>query len=712
MNEKRLISLDDLTAKLRSYNPEVDISLLRKAYFFSHEAHCSQKRREGTPYIGHPLEVASILADMKMDTTTIIAGLLHDTVEDTETKTQDIKDIFGDEVAFLVSALTKLSKIQTMTKEQAKAENFRRMFLAMAEDIRVILIKFVDRLHNMRTLQYLPPSKQRRIARDTLEVYAPLANRLGIGWMKTEFENLSFKYLYPEVYKNLLKKVAKRRESQEGYLNDVAEQVRGRLKEMGIPGEVKGRVKHLYGIYRKMQDQHIPFEQVYDVLGLRVITDTKNHCYEILGIIHSMWKPIHGRFKDFIALPKSNLYQSLHTTVVGPKGERVEFQIRTEEMDRIAEEGIAAHWMYKEGGKVYEKDAKYIKWLREIIQSQKDLGDAREFLEAVKGEVVPDVVYVFTPNGDIKELPVGSTPVDFAYSIHTDVGHRCVGAKVNGRIVPLRYQLQSGDTVEVLTNPSHGPSRDWLNFVVSQRAKARIKHWIKTEERKQSYELGYRMLESEFRKRGLSPSLIKSPEMVEISKAFSMKSPEDLLISVGYGKVSVQQVANKLQPGRKQEEEVPVRKPLKRPGEFRGITIRGIDHVLYNTAHCCYPVPGDRLVGFVTRGKGVTIHRRDCSNFERMAVDDARLVDVSWVADKGITYPAKIYVETVDRPGILASLSSMISSMDVNISHFEGTSTRDSRARFTFLVAVNDRSQVVKLIQKIASIEGVIRVRR
>ncbi|HHN65677.1 MAG TPA: bifunctional (p)ppGpp synthetase/guanosine-3',5'-bis(diphosphate) 3'-pyrophosphohydrolase [Nitrospirae bacterium] len=707
----RLLTLDELTSKVQEYLPDADVSLLRKAYYFSHEAHCSQKRIEGTPYIDHPLSVASMLADMHLDLTSIIAGLLHDTVEDTETNLKDIEELFGSDVAFIVGALTKLSRMQFRTQEEAQAENFRKMFLAMAEDIRVILIKFADRLHNMRTLEHLPPKKQKRIAQETLEIYAPLANRLGIGWMRAEFEDLSFKYLNPDMYKNLLKKVARRREEQEGYINEVAQQVRNKLSEHGIPAEVTGRVKHLYGIYRKMQIQKIPFDQVYDVLGLRIITDTKIHCYEILGLIHSMWRPIPGRFKDYIALPKSNMYQSLHTSVVGPKGERVEFQIRTHDMHRIAEEGIAAHWMYKEGGRVLEKDARYIRWLRELIHSQKELKDAREFLEMVKGEVTPEVVYVFTPRGEIKELPAGSTPVDFAYSIHTEVGHRCIGARVNGRIVSLRYQLQSGDSVEIITSPSHGPSRDWLNFVVTQRARTRIKQWIRGEERKQSLELGYRLLETEMRKKGLSPNIIKSDEMEEIAKSFSLKSTEDLLVSIGYGKVSVHQVIHKFIPEEKEEEIVPIRKRGKEV-EAKGIKIKGIDNILYHTARCCYPIPGDNLIGFVTRGKGVTIHRSDCPNLGRIAVDDARLVDVDWVIDENKTAQARLYVETVDKPGVLASLSALMSSMDVNISHLEANTTHDRRAHLTFIVEVKDKDQLNTLKNKIASTEGVLNVKR
>jgi len=708
MDEKG-VTIDSLVNKVRSYNPEADEGLLRRAYVFSRDAHCSQRRFGGAPYIEHPLSVADILADMRMDVPAIAAGLLHDTIEDTGTTVKDIKDMFGEEIAFLVDSLTKLSRIEFKTKEEAQAENFRKMLLAMSEDIRVILIKFADRLHNMRTLQYLPESKRQRIAAETLEIYAPLANRLGIGWLRIEFEDLSFKFLMPELYDDLVKKVAKRKEEQEGYLKEVAQVVENRLREEGLEGTVYGRVKHYYGIYQKMQNQGITFDQVYDVLGLRIITDTKANCYTIMGLIHSLWLPIPGRFKDYIAMPKSNLYQSLHTTVIGPKGERVEFQIRTEEMHRIAEEGIASHWRYKEKDSIKDRDSRYISWLRELLQSQKELRDAREFLEAVKGEVVPDVVYVFTPKGEIKELPVGSTPVDFAYSIHTQVGHKCIGARVNGRMVPLRYQLNNGDTVEIITSSAHGPSRDWLKFVVTQRAKNRIKQWIKAEEKKQGIELGTRLLEAEMRRHNIKPS-VRTDEMHAIAKSFSMQSLDDLLISIGYGKVSPHQVVNRLLPERPHEE-VPQRtaKPQK---EHRGISIKGIDHILYHTARCCFPVPGDVLVGFVTRGKGVTIHRRDCPNLERLAIDDERFIDVDWRPENGTTSTARLTVETVDKPGVLANLSALISSVNVNISHIEANATQDKRAHIVFNLDIRDKVQLTGLMQKIAQTEGVLSVKR
>jgi guanosine-3',5'-bis(diphosphate) 3'-pyrophosphohydrolase len=708
---KALMTIDALLEKVLAYQPDADVDILKRAYIFSSEAHCSQKRIEGSPYIEHPLAVASILADMKMDIGTVAASLLHDTVEDTETTVKDLRDLFGKEVAFLVEGLTKLSRMEFMTREEAQAENFRKMLLAMSEDLRIILIKFADRLHNMRTLQHLPANKRHRIALETLEIYAPIANRLGIGWMRTELEDLSFRILMPDLYNELVRKVAKRKEEQEEYLKEVTLIVSKKLKAEGIPGKVSWRIKHYYGIYQKMQAQEITFEQVHDVLGLRIITDTKANCYAILGLIHSLWSPVPGRFKDYIGVPKSNMYQSLHTTIIGPRGERVEFQIRTSEMHMIAEHGIASHWRYKEKGRIDEKGDKYISWLRKLIQSQRELSDAKDFLEAVKGEVVPEVIYIFTPKGEIKEMPVGSTPVDFAYSIHSQVGNKCVGAKVNGRIVPLKFALRNGDTVEIITSPAQGPSRDWLKFVVTQRAKSRIKQWIKAEERKQSVELGIKLLEGELRRHDLSVSVLKSEDMQEVLNFFNLPSLEDLHASVGYGKLSAHQIVNKLLP-EKPAEEIPVAKIHKPPKEQKGISIKGVDNVLYHRAKCCFPIPGDNLIGFVTRGKGVTIHRKDCPNLDRLAVDDARLVDVEWKPEGEATSPVRLLVETIDKPGILASLSALISSVNVNISNITASSTEDEKSHITFILAVRDRKQLAALTQKIAQIEGVLKVSR
>jgi GTP pyrophosphokinase len=705
------LTLNGLLDRINSYSPDVHDDILKKAYHFSSEAHCSQKRREGSPFIKHPLAVAYILADMKMDESSIAAGLLHDTIEDTGATVEDIRDIFGTEVSFIVEGLTKLSKMEFKTKKEAQAENFRKMLLAMSEDVRVILIKFADRLHNLRTLQYLPAGKQQRIAQETIDIYAPIANRLGIGWLKTEFEDLGFRFLMPQVYDQMVERVANRKEEQEGYIAEVIKLVNRKLRDEELLGRVSGRVKHYYSIYQKMQQQRITFDQVHDVLGIRVLTDTKANCYAVLGLIHSLWTPIPGKFKDYIGVPKSNLYQSLHTTVLGPKGERVEFQIRTEDMHRLAEEGIASHWKYKEKGELDERSSKYITWLRDLIQVQQEIPDALDFLEEVKGEVVPDVVYVVTPKGEIKEMPLGSTPVDFAYSVHTQVGHRCVGSRVNGKIVPLRYHLKNGDTVEIITSTTHGPSRDWLKFVVTHRAKTRIKQWIKKEERAQGIELGIKLLEGELRRHNLSMSLIKSDEMRQAAKSFTLNTLEDLYVSIGFGKVSPHQVVNRLLPETREEEPQPV-KVRKPPKELKGISIKGLDNILYHTGKCCYPIPGDSLVGFVTIGKGVTIHRKDCPNLERIAFEDSRLVDVTWQISDDARAQARVLVETVDRPGILANLSTLISSINVNISHLSATTSSDRQAHITLIIAVKDNAQLQTLIHKISQIEGVLRVRR
>jgi guanosine-3',5'-bis(diphosphate) 3'-pyrophosphohydrolase len=700
--------IETLLDKVLAYNPKANIDIIKKAYIFSREAHCSQKRVEGSPYIHHPISVANILADMKLDSATIAAGFLHDTVEDTGMSAEDIKEMFGAEIAFLVDAVTKLSKVEFMTREEAQAENFRKMLLAMAKDVRVILIKFADRLHNMRTIEHLSEEKQRRIAKETLDIYAPLANRLGIGWLRIEFEDLCFKILMPDLYNELQVKVAKRSEESGKYINEIISIIDDKLKPLGIDAKIKGRLKHNYSIYQKIIKQKIPFEQVYDVIGIRIITDTVAHCYDILGIIHSMWPLVPGRFKDFISLPKSNMYQSLHTTVVGPSGERVEFQIRTKEMDEIAEEGIAAHWRYKEKAASDSKGSRFVTWLRDLV---KEISDAREFLEAVKGEVIPDTVYVFTPAGDIKELPVDSTPVDFAYSIHSAVGNKCTGAKVNGRIVPLRYKLNSGDVVEILTSPSQTPSKDWLKFVVTQRAKSRIRQWARAEERKSGIELGTKLMEEELRRHGLPLAILKSPKMEEIMKSFSIQNLEDLYVLVGYGKVSAKQVINKFEP-EKEEPVVPkaAARPVKSKHEI--ITIKGIDNVLYRIGRCCMPVPGDNIVGFITKGKGVTIHRKQCPSLERMAVDTERMIEVQWSQEGDATSQTKVYVETLDKPGILANLSALISSVNVNIASIKADSTSDKRAWIEITMEVRDKNQLVGLMNKISQMDGILHVRR
>ncbi len=700
-------NIEHLLEKVLSYSPKANIDLIKKAYIFSRDAHVTQTRIEGSPYIQHPISVAAILAEMKLDTATIAAGLLHDTIEDTGKTAEDIKADFGHEIAFLVDAVTKLSKVEFKTREEAQAENFRKMLLAMAKDVRVILIKFADRLHNMRTIEHLPAEKQRRIAQETMDIYAPLANRLGIGWLRMEFEDLCFKTLMPDLYEELGIKVAKRKEESERDIGEVIAVITEKLKQISIEAKIRGRLKHSYSIYQKMVKQKIPFEQVYDVIGVRIITDTVPHCYDILGIIHSLWPLVPGRFKDFISLPKSNLYQSLHTTVVGPIGERVEFQIRTKEMDEVAEEGIAAHWRYKEKEAVDKKNTRFVEWLRDLV---KEISDAEEFLEAVKGEVAPDTVYVFTPAGDIKELPVDSTPIDFAYSIHSAVGNKCVGAKIDGRIVPLRYKLNSGDVVEILTSPSQTPSKDWLKFVVTQRAKSRIKQWTRAEERKKGIELGTKLLEEELRRHGTPQAMLKSPKMEEVLKSFSILTIEDLYVLIGYGKISAHQVVNRFEPEKEDQPVTKVSKPQKSTRDV--ITIKGVDNILYRIGRCCMPVPGDNIVGFITRGRGVTIHRKECTDLERIAVDAERMIDVEWKHDGDVTTQTKISVEALDKPGILANLSALISTSNVNISSVKAESTSDRRALIELIVEISDRSQLLALINKVSQMEGILHVRR
>ncbi|MBF0609404.1 MAG: bifunctional (p)ppGpp synthetase/guanosine-3',5'-bis(diphosphate) 3'-pyrophosphohydrolase [Candidatus Magnetobacterium sp. LHC-1] len=708
------ITLDELLGKIVSYNADANTELIKLAYHFTHEAHCDQRRREGTPYVGHPLAVASILADMHLDVPTIISGLLHDTVEDTDTTIDDIGDIFGVDVAYMVNALTKLTQMEFKTREETQAENFRKMFMAMAEDVRVILIKFADRLHNMRTLEFMPSDKQKRISAETLDIYAPLANRLGIGWLRAEFEDLGFKYLHPELYEEISRKVAEKRHDRESFIKELAFNIESKLREHGIFARVSGRVKNYYGIYQKMVKDRVPFEEVNDILGLRIITQTKDQCYMTLGIIHSMWIPVPGRFKDYIALPKVNMYQSLHTTVLGAHGERIEFQIRTEDMHMLAERGIASHWIYKEKERpIDDRDAKYFNWLRELIYMQKDSSDAKDFLEMFKGEVFQDVVFVLTPAGEIKELPTGSTPVDFAYAIHTELGNRCVGCRINGKIAPLKYHLKNGDIVEVMTSSSHTPSRDWLGFVVTHKARSRIKHWIKSEQRKQAITLGTAMLDEELRKHAIGPAILKSKRIKELLQEFGLNTLEELYVEIGYGKLSVVPVINRLKPEQHPPQEAgPTLKVRKKPTHHRGIQITGIDNLLYNTAKCCYPVPGDNVAGFITKGKGVSIHRTDCDNFQRLAIDESRMVQISWKTGGDFTTTTRLYVETIDKPGILATLSSMISTFNINLSQLEARSAQDKHAHFIFTLEVKDKVQLTNLSNKLMSADGVISVRR
>ncbi len=708
------VRLEDIVERIQNYNPDADVDLLRRAYIFSAKVHQGQTRLSGETYLNHPIEVAAILANLKLDAATVAAGLLHDTIEDTTATFEELKEMFGEEVARLVDGLTKLSRMELQSREQREAENFRKMIVAMAKDIRVILIKLADRLHNMRTLSHLSPEKQKRIAQETLDIYAPLANRMGISRIKTELEDLSFMYLNPEAYQDLVQKVNQRRIERESYINELIDVMKRQLAEHEYKAEVKGRPKHFYSIYQKMQKQGIAFEDIYDLIAIRIITDTKANCYAILGLIHSLWTPVPGRFKDFIGVPKSNLYQSLHTTVIGPKGERVEFQIRTEEMHRIDEEGIAAHWRYKEKSAISQREEQQYAWLRQLLEWQKDVPDAREFMETVKGDLFPDVVYVFTPRGDVKELPLGSTPVDFAYSVHTDIGHQCVGAKVNGKIVPLKHELRNGDKVEVTTQTGHTPSRDWLKFVKTSRARTRIKAWLKIEERKRSILLGKELLEKELRKHELSPSKVsKSEEFLAVANELSQNSIEDLLASIGYGKVSAHMVANKLAPGKPHSEPIPKKPPQKlAKTPSGGMKISGMDNMMIHLSKCCNPVPGDKILGFITRGRGVSVHTADCTNIGDLTFDKDRIVEVSWGDLQAAAHSVKILVRTEDKPGLLAGVSSSISAAEANITHAEVITGAEQQATLNFTIDIKDVEHLNRIIKNIEAINGVIDVKR
>ncbi len=710
--------IDQLLTRLQAYQPEADLGMVRKAYEFSARAHEGQTRRSGEPYVKHPVAVAGVLTSLKTDVTAIVAGLLHDTLEDTVATADELQREFGQEVVHLVDGVTKIGKITFRSSEERQAENFRKMVLSMADDIRVVIIKLADRLHNMRTLEHLKESKRREIAQETLEIYAPLANRIGIGWVKNELEDLCLKHLNPDVYETLRVRVAKRDEDRQQYIQEVRALVEKALAENGLVGAVYGRPKHLYGIYQKMKKQSISFEEVYDLTALRIITDTKMNCYALLGVIHSLWRPLPGRFKDYIAIPKSNLYQSLHTTVVGPKGEHVEFQIRTEEMHRVAEYGIAAHWKYKEQGRVQDKDSKAFGWLRQFIEWQQDLPDNRQFMDSVKLELFHDVVYVFTPKGTVKELPKGATPVDFAYAIHTEVGDHCVGAKVNGKIVPLRYEVSSGDTIEILTSSNQTPHKDWLKFVRTSRAKTKIKHWIKAEEQKRSLEIGRRLLEAELRRRGLAPSQVsKSDALLELAKQEGYATIDELAAAVGFGHIATAQIVGRLMtPATERSattlESGLVQKVAGERGAEGSVQVKGGRDLLMQLSRCCNPVPGDKILGYITRGRGLTIHSVECPNLGALDYDRDRLVEVEWDTATPGQHAVNIAVIAEDKTGVLANVSSAISGSDANISRAEITTREDRKAELHFVVEVADTNHLNRVLKAIERVEGIITARR
>ena len=725
---------------MSSYHPNADLEMIKKAYVYSAKVHQGQTRKSGEPYLVHPLEVAGLLAQMHLDEASIVAGLLHDTLEDTLATEEELEELFGAEVLSVVDGVTKLSKYSAaanLGQEEKQAENIRKMLVAMAKDIRVILVKLADRTHNMRTLFHMKEETQVRIARETVDIFAPLANRLGIGWIKAELEDLSFKYLKPAEYNALLKQVENKKRERDKYIDEVCEVISQKLKEAEIEATVAGRFKHLSSIYRKMRNQNIEFDQISDIIAFRIVVNELPQCYESLGLVHQMWKPVPGRFKDFIAIPKPNLYQSLHTTVIGPLSERIEIQIRTKEMHRVAEEGIAAHWAYKEGKKFSSKNDFAAKsneafaWLRQLVEWQTDLKDSREFLDTVKVDLFTDEVFVFTPMGEVRSLPRGATPVDFAYAIHSDIGNRCVGAKVNAKIVPLRYKLKNGDTVEVLTNPQAHPSSDWLHFVKTGRAQQRIRGFIKQQQREISLRLGSELADKEFRKFGLSRSkLSKLGKLKTLAESQGYRTESDLLVAIGYGKVSAAQTAEKLvsvenkePPSRVSMGSVTgllgdgigkvtsfVGKIVGQKSSSSGVSIAGINDVLVRFGRCCNPVPGDAIVGFITRGRGVTVHVLGCP--KALSTDPDRRVDVEWNVDEGFKRRVSLRLLTINRPGVLADISNTFSKRDVNISQANCRSTGDDRAVNTFEVGVRDVKQLNELMRSLEKLDGVFSVER
>ena len=708
------MSLENILEKINSNRSDINVDLIKKAYKYTEEAHADQFRDSGEPYFEHPVAVATILAEMQLDQATLAAALLHDVVEDTDTTIDDIRREFGDEVAMLVDGVTKLSRVDFKTKEEQQAESFRKMFVAMAKDIRVILIKLADRLHNMRTLKYTSEEKQKRVAKETLEIYAPLAHRLGMSMMKWEFEDLALRYLEPEVYYDLVERVVLKRKEREGCIEEAKKILTEALENIGISGEIQGRPKHFYGIFKKMSNQDKEFSDIWDLLGIRVIVDTERECYAVLGCVHSIWKPIPGRFKDYIAMPKSNMYQSLHTTVIGPQGEPLEIQIRTWEMHRTAEYGIAAHWRYKEGPSTNEEFEDKITWLRQILEWQQETRDVQEFMETLKIDLFSDEVYVFTPKGDVKSLPAGSTPVDFAYTVHTNIGNRCVGARINGKMVPLDTKLQTGDIVEIMTKPHPAPSQDWLGFVKTSKARSKIKQWLKEQRRDENTEKGRELLEKELRRLGMEVhSNLKDDKLLEIANKFSYHTVEDMLEAVGYGKVSAGQVIGKLFPEKAEAIEGKSHVSKRRQSASKGVTVKGIDNVLVKFAKCCSPVPGDEIVGYITKGRGVSVHCKDCPNIKTVLDrEEERKIDVEWNVANTTLYPVELEVEAKDSTGLLASVMSVLTDMHIKIDTVNARILKTGIAIINLTIEIADINQMNGVIKKIKRIDGVMEARR
>jgi guanosine-3',5'-bis(diphosphate) 3'-pyrophosphohydrolase len=716
--------LEELLSAIRAYNPNADEALVRRAYEFSASMHAEQKRESGEPYVTHPLNVALIAAQLRLDIPSIVTSLLHDVVEDTAASIMEVEQHFGSEVARLVDGMTKVSKITFSSREEKQAENFRKMIMAMGRDIRVVLIKLADRLHNMRTLNHLSPERQVEISRETIEIYAPLAHRLGIYWLKSELEDYAFRYLNPSQYQALKVQVAKTRAERDQYVRAVVDLLSKRLAEAGVEAEVTGRPKHFFSIHNKMEREEISFDQVYDLVAFRIIVPTVRECYEALGVVHASWKPVPGRFKDYIALPKINMYQSLHTTVIGPRGQRMEVQIRTAEMHRVAEEGIAAHWSYKEGSTTNPgTESERFAWLRRLIEWQQNLKDPQEFLSTVKADLFPEEVFVFTPKGDVLDFPQGATVIDFAYRIHSQVGHHLVGARVNGRMVPLRYRLKSGDTVEAISAERQTPGKDWLNHVVTARAKSRIRQWLRAQQAERSRELGISLLNQELAPLGLSVAELRSRHRFDNAlQEFSQKEVDGLLAAVGYGLITPAQLLGKvlssdeLKAYRNEKGTPPLPVRDRAPRDNRrspesAVVVSGLDDVLVRFARCCNPLPGEAITGFITRGRGVTVHLVTCPH--SLVTDPQRRVPVVWKDGEEVPRLIRLEVLCVDQPGLLAAMTKAIASAGVNISSAEVRTTGvDRRAISLFDISVKNAEQLGAVMRLLAMIDGVMRVSR
>ena len=722
-----------LLQKIKENCNNVDANIIKKAYDLACDAHKNQKRESGEPYVTHPIDVAVILAEMGMDTSTIAAGLLHDVIEDTEYTYDDIKSIFNEEIANLVQGVTKLGKIEYKTKEEQQADNVRKMLLAMAKDIRVIIIKLADRLHNLRTLKYMPKEKQKQKAKETLDIYAPLAHRLGISKIKWELEDLSFRYLHEEEYYDLVKEIAEKRVERETYISEIKEDLHKKLEESEIDSDIDGRPKHFYSIYKKMVNKNKSIEQIFDLTAIRILVNTVKDCYGVLGIVHTIYKPIPGRFKDYIAMPKANMYQSLHTTVIGPQGKTFEIQIRTFEMHKTAEYGIAAHWKYKEGDVQDDKDNSFenkLAWIRDMLEWQKETSDAEEFIEGFKIDLFTDEVFVFTPKGVVINLPSGATPIDFAYRIHTDIGNRCVGAKVNGKIVPLDHKLKTGEIVEVLTSKNaKGPNIDWLNMAKSNQAKSKIRQWFKKIKKEENIDKGKEAFEKELKKQGVIYSEIaKGDGYDKAIKRYNIHNMEDLYAAIGIGQISASAFISKLKEDNMIEKQTSetlnkaiddhISKSDKANSKSAstnsyGITVKGVSNIMVRFARCCNPVPGDEIQGYITKGRGVSVHRSDCSNLKGLIdYDSGKVVDVSWGLSKGAAYVAEIQVKTEDRMGILSDIMVIITESKLPLNALNAKSSKGNVAVINIRVKIDSIEQLKELMRKIRRLRGVMDVYR